>query len=65
MLCLILLWLYLEKYLKHFYAFFYSILYGGSLITYDLATSEDFNLSKVPNSPIFLITFESFLYYFL
>ena len=58
MLCLILLWLFLEKYLKHFYAFFYSILYGGSLITYDLATSEEFAKTNIPNSQLFLIAFE-------
>ena len=59
MFCLILLWFVCEKYLKYYYAFIYSILYGGSIITYDLATSEDFSRTSIPNSPIFLITFES------
>ena len=65
MFCFILIWLFLEKYLKHFYTFFYSILYGGSLITYDLSTSEEFSKTNIPNSPIFLIAFESGLIFLL
>ena len=54
-----------EKYLKHFYALFYSILYGGSLITYDLSTSEEFSKTTIPNSPIVLIAFESGLIFLI